>query len=130
MSDGIPTSNRTVLVRLISMFYIVAALGTLAFCDLAFAASSLPPAYLMTIAATALLTLMAAVALVLLRRQAFPLFTLALIASLMMYAWPYFQPAIFGAPTFGRVASTLIGTGLMIAVLLYSRSLRQRGLLK
>jgi len=130
MSDGIPGSKRALVARLISSFYIFAAVGTLAFCEIAFATSSLPPAYLVTVAATALLTLMAAVALVLLRRQAFLLFTLALIASLVMYAWPYLQPAAFAPLTSGRVASTVIGVGLMIAVCAYSRSLKQKGVLR
>lgn len=130
MTDEVAASKRAALARLISVFYIVAALGALAFCDLAFAASSLPPAYLVTVAATALLTLAAGVALALLRCQAFPLFALALIASLMMYAWPYFQPATFGVPTFGRLTSTVIGVGLMISIFLYTRSLRQKGVLR
>jgi hypothetical protein len=121
--------KRPILVWFISSFLIVVGVGSLAFCYVATAVTGLPTAYLAIVAATAFLTLPAAVALLLLRRQAFQLFSLALLASLIMYAWPFVEPAEFPL-TSGRLVSTVVGLSLMTAVLLYSRSLKNRGVLK
>ena len=130
MSASTQVGRRPVLVWFFSMFYIVAALGTLAFCQMAFTTTSLPPGYVLSIAATALLTLVAAVAFLFLRRQAFHLFVLALAASLVMYAWPFVNRGEFPGPWYARMVSTVAGFGLMIAVVLYCRTLRNAGVLK
>jgi hypothetical protein len=130
MSDGVRTSKRPALVWFISAFYIMVGLGSLAFCDIAFMAANLPSGYLLVLGVTAALTLFAAVALLLLRRQAFHLFALALLASVIMYAWPFWQPGGFPGMTSGRILSTVVGLSLMIAVLLYSRKLKNVGILR
>ncbi len=130
MSNSIRTARRPILVWFISAFYIVAGLGTLGFCQLAFMGSVLPPGYLLAVAATALLTIVAAVALLFARRQAFPLFALALAAALVMYAWPFFQPREFPGSVAGRIVSAIVGLALMVAVLMYTGSLKNKGVLK
>ena len=130
MSGTIPIARRPVLVWFFSMFYIVVALGTLAFCQMAFTATSLPPGYVLSIAITALLTLVAAVALLFLRRQALHLFLLALAVSLVMYAWPFVDRGEFPGPAYDRMVSTVVGLGLMITVVLYCRTLKDSGVLK
>ena len=130
MSASIQMGGRPVLVWFFSMFYIVVALGTLAFCQMAFTATSLPPGYVFSIAATALLTLVAAVSLLFLRRQAFYLFVLALAVSLVMYAWPFINRGEFPGPWYDRMVSAVVGFGLMIAVVLYCRTLKNEGVLK
>jgi hypothetical protein len=130
MINGIRTAKRPVLVWFISAFYIVVGIGSLGFCELAFMAAGLPPGYVLSIAATALLTIVGGVALLFVRRQAFHLFTLALISSLVMYVWPLVHPSEFPAMTPGRMVSTVAGLGLMVAVLIYLQSLGRRGILK
>lgn len=130
MSVSIQTGRRPVLLWFFSMFYIIVALGTLVFCQMAFTATSLPPGYVLSIAATALLTLVAAVALLFLRRQAFHLFLLALVASIVMYTWPFIHYGEFAGGWYDRMVSAVIGFGLMIAVVLYCRTLKNSGVLK
>jgi hypothetical protein len=123
------TSRRPILVWFISTFLIVVGVGSLAFCYIASAVTGLPTGYLAIVAAASFLTVPAAIALLLLRRQAFPLFSLALLASLIMYAWPFIEPAAFPRNS-QRILSSVAGLSLMVAVLFYSRSLKNRGILK
>ena len=119
-----------VLLLLIAAFYVVAGLAGLAFCAISFTAAELPPGYILAVAVTALLTLVAAIAFLFVRRQAFHLFGLALAASLIMYAWPFVDRSEFQGPWYNRMVSAVVGFGLMIAVVLYCRTLKDSGVLK
>ncbi len=128
MSAGI--GRRPVMVWFFSMFYIVIALGTLAYSQVAFIASNLPPGHVLSIAITGLLTLAAAAALLFLRRQAFHLFILALAASLFMYGWPFVHPDELPGPAYDRMVTAVVSIGLLVAVVLYCRTLKNSGVLK
>ena len=58
------------------------------------------------------------------------MFALALVAAVIVYAWPFVKSDEFPAHTSGRLLSAVIGLGLMISVLFYSRKLTKAGVLK